>query len=120
MAQAERALEAARQQVREANAAMVKAKQDEEALIKHREKWEKEQQVIQRRREEDEADDIAQTSGAVKVRPWWLLVWTLVVVAVSGSRRSRLQRQWARRQSRAQPSRALRSRRAPAGSFDQR
>jgi len=59
--EAEQALSRAKEQVRDANAALVKAKQDEEALLKHREKWEKEQKLVQRRREEDEADDIAQT-----------------------------------------------------------
>ena len=59
--EAQDALSRAKEEVRSANAALVKTKQDEEALIKHREKWEKEQKIVQRRREEDEADDIAQT-----------------------------------------------------------
>ncbi len=59
--EAENVLSHAREQVRRANAALVKTKQEEEALLKHREKWEKEQKIVQRRREEEEADDIAQT-----------------------------------------------------------
>ena len=59
--QAEQGVAQAKEKVREANEALVLAKQEEEALIKHREKWEKEQKTIKRRREEDEADDIAQT-----------------------------------------------------------
>jgi flagellar biosynthesis chaperone FliJ len=54
-------LRSAQEQVRHANEALIKTKQDEEALLKHREKWELEQKTIRRRREEDEADDIAQT-----------------------------------------------------------
>jgi len=59
--EAEQGLSRAKEKVRLANTALVKTKQDEEALLKHREKWEKEQKIVQRRREEDEADDIAQT-----------------------------------------------------------
>ena len=58
---AEQGLSQAKEKVRLANTVLVKTKQDEEALLKHREKWEKEQKIVQRRREEDEADDIAQT-----------------------------------------------------------
>ena len=61
VSQAEEKVAQAKEQVRAANEALVQAKQDEEALIKHRDKWEKEQKTIKRRREEDEADDIAQT-----------------------------------------------------------
>ena len=52
---AEQGLSQAKEKVRLANTALVKTKQDEEALLKHREKWEKEQKIVQRRREEDEA-----------------------------------------------------------------
>jgi len=54
-------LQQAQEEVRQANAVLIQTKQDEEALLKHRKKWEQEQKTIQRRREEDEADDIAQT-----------------------------------------------------------
>ena len=57
----EQSLQLAQDQVRQANEALIKTKTDEEALLKHREKWELEQKTIRRRREEDEADDIAQT-----------------------------------------------------------
>ena len=57
----EDSLKAAQEEVRRANAGLIEAKQEEEALLKHKEKWLKEQQVIQRRREEDAADDVAQT-----------------------------------------------------------
>ena len=61
VSQAEQNVAQAKEHVRVANEALIQAKQDEEALIKHRDKWEKEQKTIKRRREEDEADDIAQT-----------------------------------------------------------
>ena len=58
---AERALDQARRFVKQRHEELIKTKQDEEALLKHRESWEKEQKVVQRRREEDAADDVAQS-----------------------------------------------------------
>lgn len=43
-------------------AELTKARQEEEALLKHKETWEREQKVIRDRREEDAADDVAQTT----------------------------------------------------------
>jgi flagellar export protein FliJ len=58
---AQRNLEQAQEVLRQANEGLVSAKTEEEALLKHKEKWLKERKVVRRRREEDEADDIAQS-----------------------------------------------------------
>tara|TARA_Y100001934_G_C12078799_1_gene643739 strand:- start:186 stop:665 length:480 start_codon:yes stop_codon:yes gene_type:complete len=60
--QAAQALKAAQAASAKALAEMTQARQEEEALIKHRETWEREQKVVRDRREEDAADDIAQTT----------------------------------------------------------
>jgi flagellar biosynthesis chaperone FliJ len=54
-------LEQAQEVLRQANQNLVNTKTEEEALLKHKEQWLKEQKVVRRRREEDEADDIAQS-----------------------------------------------------------
>lgn len=41
---------------------LTQARQEEEALNKHKENWEKEQKVVRDRRAEDAADDVAQTT----------------------------------------------------------
>lgn len=58
---AEGELKKAQREVKARHEALIQAKQDEEALLKHRESWEKEQKIVQRRREEDAADDVAQS-----------------------------------------------------------
>ncbi|HBU48740.1 MAG: hypothetical protein VX405_00855 [Myxococcota bacterium] len=60
--QAEIALKSAQSATATALAEMTQARQDEEALIKHKENWAHEQKVVSDRREEDAADDIAQTT----------------------------------------------------------
>jgi flagellar biosynthesis chaperone FliJ len=51
----------AQEGLRQANVALVAAKTQEEALLKHRERWLDEQKKIDRRRAEDAADDVAQS-----------------------------------------------------------
>jgi len=62
MEEAGKALQLAEAASAKALAEMTKARQEEEALLKHKETWEREQKVIRDRREEDAADDIAQTT----------------------------------------------------------
>jgi flagellar biosynthesis chaperone FliJ len=53
-------LQLAIEAVTAAQDALVRARQEEEALIKHKAKWELERKVVKDRREDDEADDLAQ------------------------------------------------------------
>ena len=57
-----KALKKAQSETAKALAEMTQSRQDEEALIKHKENWERDQKVVRDRREEDAADDIAQTT----------------------------------------------------------
>lgn len=59
---AAKALKSAQAASAKALAEMTHARQEEEALIKHRETWEREQKVVRDRREEDAADDVGQTT----------------------------------------------------------
>jgi flagellar biosynthesis chaperone FliJ len=54
-------LSAAADAVAAAHEGLVNARQEEEALLKHKGKWELERKVVKQRREDDEADDLAQS-----------------------------------------------------------
>ena len=56
----------AQDELREAQDELTRARQDEEALIKHKAKWLAQQKVVTDRRAEDAADEIAQTTWRKK------------------------------------------------------